>query len=335
MPRPPGALPALRALLDEGAELSMNDITRTLGITDRHARRLLKDLAKDGLPVASRRESGRKLFFLPEEHRQATLQQISFSEEEALALTVAAEAARATLAATPLGRPLERAFDKLLAELAPNIYSFSLEEQPSHWHFGTTGLTPIDAEVFRTLSRAIEARRTVRIDYYTASRNTLTRGRRIDPLMIGMPGGSWVVVAWCHRRQKILDFALGGIQTIEATNDYFSPPNHFDPEFYFRDRFGSLAGEVMTIRLLVDRARAPYFSRKHYHPTQQIEEERPDGSIVVSFEASGLETLRAFCLSWGEGVTVLDPPELIARMREEATVLARRYADGAKHPGKT
>ncbi|QXD16406.1 WYL domain-containing protein [Rhodocaloribacter litoris] len=325
MSRPPLAFMRLKRLFDEGAELTLPEMAMRLGISERHARRVLHELIDGGLPLVHRREGRRKVYFLPEGQRETTLQQISLTEEEVLALTVAVEAARATLAATPLGAPLEHAFSKLLHELAPNVYSFSLEELPSHWHFGSPGIIPINAEIFHTLSRAIEEKRTVLIDYHTASNNTVSRNRRIDPLMFGMPGGSWLVVAWCHRRRAIRDFAIAGIRAIRPTDTFFAPPDGFDPELYFRDRFGSLAGEVLTVRLLVEADRAPYFERKVYHPTQQIERHLEDGRIIVSFEAAGLEALRAFCLSWGSGVKVLDPPELVARMQEESRALARHY----------
>ena len=318
-------LQQLQDLFDEGHYLTLAQIAGRFDVTERHARRLIRSLRKAGSPIEETRQGRRKLFFIPETHRSATLRDVTFTEEETLALAVAAEAARATLLATPLGAPLQRAFDKLLTELAPHVYSFSLEDQPAHWHFGPMGFGPIDADVFRTLSRAIEESRTVRIDYHTAQSNTYTRGRVIDPLLIGMPGGSWVVVAWCHKRRDFRDFALAGIRRIEKTERYFNPPGEFDPETYFRDRFGALAGEVMTVRLLVEKDRAPYFERKLYHPSQRIEERREDGRMVVSFEAAGLEAVRAFCQSWGVGLTVLEPPELAARMAEEAHALARRY----------
>ncbi|RME57504.1 MAG: WYL domain-containing protein, partial [Caldilineae bacterium] len=262
MSRPPLAFMRLKRLFDEGAELTLDEIAMRLDISERHVRRVVQALVEHGTPVMHRRRGKRRVYFVPEAQRETTLQQISLTEEEVLALTVAVEAARATLAATPLGAPLEHAFSKLIRELAPNVYSFSLEDLPSHWHFGSSGITPVDTDIFQTLSRAIEERRTVLIDYHTASNNVLSRNRRIDPLMFGMPGGSWLVVAWCHRRRAIRDFAIAGIRAIRPTNSFFSPPDGFDPALYFRDRFGSLAGEVLTVRLLVEADRAPYFERK-------------------------------------------------------------------------
>lgn len=318
-------LQQLHQALSHGEALSLKEIANRFQVTERHARRLLDLLRAQGIPVQDRREGRRKRFYLPVEHLIATVKRVSFDEQEMLALAVAAEAARAALGPTPLGLPLNRAFDKLLAQLAPEALTFEVEAQPLRWHFDTA--QPVDPVIFKTLQQAINAGQSVRIDYLTASTGNTSVGRLIDPLQIAMPRGSWLLVAYCHTRHALRDFALAGIEHVEVCEAYFSPPPNFDPDNYFRDRFSALAGdEVFTIRLLVEPDRAPYFERKEYHRTQLIEEKRADGRLVVSYEVAGLDEIRSFVQGWGVGVTVLAPPELVQRITDEITVLMDRYA---------
>ncbi len=55
-----------------------------------------------------------KRFFVPEEHRAVLTEAFEFDEEEVLTLAFAAEAAKATLRDTPMGPPLESAFESRL-----------------------------------------------------------------------------------------------------------------------------------------------------------------------------------------------------------------------------
>ena len=326
MKRSLDTLTRLHRMLDEGAQPSLADIYGRFGVTERHARRLIRQLREDGVPVQERRDGRIKRFFLAPEHRQVVIRGFEFDEEEMLALAVAAEAAKAELGATPLEAPLGRAFGKLLDELAPEAFTFEMEDLPGHWHFGASALSHIDPHIFKTLQQAIHENRSVRIDYHTASTGGFSKDREIDPLQFARYRGSWLVIAYCHTRRDLRDFSLAGIERIEPGEMFFSPPDGFDPDTYFRDRFGALAGgAVYEVRLLVEPDRAAYFKRKDYHRTQMIEEKWDDGHLVVSYEVAGLQEIRSFVQSWGVGVTVLEPPELVAMVAEEAKVLAGRY----------
>ena len=323
------SLERLRHLLNEGAELSLQEICVVLTISsERHARRLIARLRQNGVPVQERRDGRIKRFYLEPEHRQAAVRGFEFDEEEMLALAVAAEAAKAELGATPLEAPLGRAFDKLLQQLAPEAYTFEMEAQHGRWHFGASALSRIDPHVFKTLQRAINENRSVRIDYHTASTGAFSTDRLIDPLQLVRQGRSWMVVAYCHLRQDLRDFSLAGIARIEPGDAFFLPPGDFDPDDYFRDRFSALAGgAIYTVRLLVEPDRTAYFKRKDYHHTQIIDEEHPDGRLVVSYEVAGLDEIRSFVQSWGVGVTVLEPPQLVAMVTREVKALTERYRE--------
>ena len=81
------------------------------------------------------------------------------------------------------------------------------------------------------------------------------------------------------------------------------------------------------VRLRVEPDAARFFREKEYHPTQVIEEERPDGRLVVSFEVAGLDDMASWVRSWGTGVTVLAPEELAERVVAEARRVVAQYED--------
>src|SRR5690606_33024058 len=129
MPAPPPASRAnkdrLARLLRAGHALTLTAVADTLGVTERTARRTLRALEAEGLPLRTRREGPRNVHFLAEADRAVPTQAVDLTEREALALAVAAEAAGAVLASTPLAAALAAARDKLLT--AADVYSFEPE----------------------------------------------------------------------------------------------------------------------------------------------------------------------------------------------------------------
>lgn len=326
----------LLELLNSGHEPTFEDLRRLLGVqSDRHMRRLVGQLRSSGIPLMERRVGRVKRFYISEEHRQLEARPLTLTEDQVFALTVAAEAARAMFEPTPLGEPLREAFGALLSNLSSQVHTFEPETMRQHWHFGATPTVAIEPSMFRTISRAVEECRRVRIDYLTASTGSFSKGRLVDPLAVAVQGGTWLMVAYCHMRRRILDFALAGIQGIELLDPdveaaFFTRPEDFDPELHFRDRFGALSGDAIhEVRILVEAHKAEYFRRKLYHPTQQIESTDDRGRIVVSFEVSGLAEIQSFILGWGSGLTVMEPEELAASVRDEALAMAERYVTGA------
>jgi predicted DNA-binding transcriptional regulator YafY len=214
------------------------------------------------------------------------------------------------------------------------VHTFEPDKERAHWHFGDAPSADLDPDVFETLTTAIDRQQPVAIDYYTASTGTHRMGRVIDPLVLAAPGGSWICVAYCHMRKGLRDFSIAGMEQVKpcvsgGVPDHFDRPEDFDPELYFRERFGATAGDgYHTVRLLVAPDRAPYFERKEYHPTQQIEEapeDRLDGRMVVSYEVAGLKDVRAWVRSWGPGVKVLAPLELASMVAEDAAATRAQY----------
>lgn len=323
----------LLELLHKGESLSAQEGAELLSVTTRTIQRYILRVEKQEQISIRRNKVGQTVYYsIPEAERKVGIR-ITFTEEEGLALSLAAEAAQGILAPTPLITPLQSAFANLLENLNnARVVSIDQEAQHRQWHFGEAPSCEIRPEVFETIRQAIKEEQKLLIDYHTASRDQFTPNREIAPYCIAVRSGTWLLVAWCYKRRDYREFNLVDISRAvpadfsDETRNQFDTPLNFDPAEYFRDRFRLLGSdEVYTVRLLAGHQQARYFHRKRYHPTQQIEEERPDGSIVVSYEVEGLEDIRSFAQSWGNGITVLEPPELVAVMRAQANELAGRY----------
>lgn len=326
------AVENVRNLLDSGQELTYRQLSEKTTYSERHVKRAIDALRSEGVSVQSR---GRPLrFSIPEQFRRNACRTIDLTDEEILALKLAAQISHSALEPTPLCGALDTALKRLLESLAAGSISFDSEAQTRRWYFGDAPSSRLDPVIFNTIREAAIDNRSVRIDYYAARSEKEYTDRKIDPYCVTMRGGTWVVIAHCHLRNDLREFNLVDIRRAvlcdpgTETHAYFTIPDTFDPDLYFRDRFRHLGdGVVHEVRLLVEGHHASYFRRKNYHPTQQIEE-LGDGRIEVSFEVEGLDEVRSFAQSWGVGVTVLAPDELVALMRTQALELARRYDVG-------
>ncbi len=68
-------------------------------------------------------------------------------------------------------------------------------------------------------------------------------------------------------------------------------------------------------------------SETRWHPTQEEEWDHTAGTVTLRFTVEGLNEIVWWVLSYGPGVTVLEPPELIEKVRELLRASAERYAD--------
>jgi len=66
-----------------------------------------------------------------------------------------------------------------------------------------------------------------------------------------------------------------------------------------------------------------YFKRRKMFPTQEIKEEKPDGSLLVTFRVGHYEAIRDILKSWIPHITILSPEafrkNLLAEVKDWVT----------------
>ena len=321
----------LHLLLDSGRAFTLKELQAHLQVGERQIRRLLDQLEASGVTLHCRQEGRYKSFYIDEQDQRTTLSDLHFSQAELRSLTLAVKASQTVLAGTPHTGPLHSVFDKLLERVTLAAYSFDTQDQLNEWHFEEEEADQIAQDNFRCVEKCITERRSVYIDYTTASSQQASADRKIDPYVITKRGRSWMVVGYCHKRKGLRNFALIRVSRAvpcdpEQEKAYFTIPEDFVAEEHFRGALGAINSDTCyVLRLLVEPEKARYFQDRTYHPSQTIEEEHSDGRLVVSYELEGFEEMRSFCQGWGTGITVLDPSKLRERLLQEAKVVAERY----------
>lgn len=76
--------------------------------------------------------------------------------------------------------------------------------------------------------------------------------------------------------------------------------------------------------LRFDADAAPDAKAFQLHPSQTITE-NSDGSLTVRFRAGGTEEICWHLVTWGESVTIIEPPSLRRRLAEMCASLATHH----------
>lgn len=229
---------------------------------------------------------------------------------ELLELSKAADALRASGAApradalSSLERKVRAAMrSAALRRLVPDIDALVRAETIAV----QAGPRPFEDEATIALIRnAIMSLQAVRFCYLGGSR----RGEPRDVTPYGlMFGRANYLVAAELGSTEVRNYRLDRIEDLELLNLPAAAPADFSLSDYANRSFGVYQGDVHDVVLRVLPHKADEAASWRFHPTQQLER-RPDGSVVVSFRASGMLELSWHLFTWADGIEIIAPEEL-------------------------
>jgi len=157
--------------------------------------------------------------------------------------------------------------------------------------------------------RAVEERRRLRIEYYSASRDELST-RDIDPEHLFTAIGNWYVVAWDHRSDEERLFRADRIRSAEDTGESFEPRGLVGSG---RPLYTRSEKDVPVRLLLGPGAR---WVAEYYLTESPVE--RDDGALEVTLPTKDLPWVAKLVLRLGGEASVLAPSELAERVRHVA-----------------
>lgn len=211
--------------------------------------------------------------------------------------------------------PLRAAIDKLAGALLPQEGGTAELAKRIRVHLETG-----EAKWLPLLRDAVTKRQQVDVEYYTYSRDTLTR-RKVDPYLVFASLGHWYTSGYCHLAQDRRVFRLDRIKSIELTDESFEPPD---------DATGEMPPPLLyvpgpedaRVTLRVTRKVAAWL--EGYLPTESARDVR--GARELVFRTSAFAWLEKLLLRFGDEVVVVDPPELAHRIAEGAGKILALYS---------
>lgn len=148
------------------------------------------------------------------------------------------------------------------------------------------------------------------------------------PFVLKEFNNRWFLVGKKKASMPVVNLALDRIAAVDFDFNFPYIEEHFDAELFYRDVVGVTVNQglnVRKIRLCIDADNAPYVLTKPFHSSQILEEQRQDGSIIISLGLKINYELERLLLGFGEGVEVIAPESLRQRMREKLKKALKKY----------
>ena len=307
---------SLIMLLQSRASWKAAELAAELNVSERTVHRYMVMLEEMGIPIYSERGPYGGFSLV----RGYKLPPLIFTAEEATVLYMGANLIREVW-----GQTYDDAVTAVTAKL-DNVLPDDLRDEVARARQSLVvgGLTSRDYRpweaTIHTLRQCIGERRCVCLLYQPLARQENT-DRVIEPYALTFQWGLWYLVGFCRLRQDMRTFRVDRIEQAESLEERFSMPRDFDVREYM---MRTMRGEwAYTVVVHLEASVASCVRERHGHWMKITAHD--DGSITSRFSAASLDWATGWVLSYGPAAKVLEPGELVSRVREAAEDALRRY----------
>ena len=208
--------------LQSGNYTSIDRLVEKFGVSERTIYRDLVSLHEIGVPVSFEKERGYHILdshFIPP---------ISFSEEEAIALTLAGRLMR-RFSDHQTNIHFDNALDKVKYALNSGLKDL-VESITDSNSIPQLEYQPIKENMLSAVQSAIIRKRILHINYL--NRKGEVSDREIEPIGLTFYSNQWHTVAWCWKREAYRDFIISSIQNLKSTALSFRKSDHITLDDY-------------------------------------------------------------------------------------------------------
>lgn len=302
-------------LFQSRRQWTVSELSDELDVSDRTVHRYIGMLEEMGIPLYSERGPYGGFSLL----RTYKLPPLIFTPEEATVLYMGAR-----LIQDIWGKTFQDAVTGVTAKL-DNVLPDDIRQEAGRAQRSLVVVTGTSRDyapfhdLMVTLRECMAQSQRISLSYHSFSR-VQTR-RVVDPYALSLRWGNWYLVGYCHLREELRTFRIDRIGDLQPLDETFTFPRDFDAKVYLEQsmRWENRYEVVVWASPLVSaemNERAGDWIKVENHP---------DGSATVRFEADNLNWATGWVLSWGRTVRVLEPPELVERVKEEAQEVLKIY----------
>lgn len=179
---------------------------------------------------------------------------------------------------------------------------------------------------FEALAEATVRQQRLRILYFTRSRDEHAE-RVISPQRLVHYRENWYVVAWCHKAEALLYFALDAIEATYRLDERAKQIAKQEVDNVIGRDFGIFVGRNRQwAKLLISPRQARWVEAEIWHPEQKMVH-LEDGTLILELPYGDPRELIQEILRLGPDITVLGPPELRTEIIERLDHARARYND--------
>ena len=199
-----------------------------------------------------------------------------------------------------LGQPFQKAADNVLDRLYDCAAGMPVFVK-------IDDAIPLDATCINRLVKAIREKRQVGFQY---GGNKGSHAVQLEPYRVVYYNGFWYLIGNEPSTGILKRYALDNIRDIRLMKSGFkSIPENLDSVLKGSANIWFAEKTNLAVTVLIDNQVSHYFKRRKMFPTQEIKEEKPDGSLLVVFRVGHLEAIRDILKSWIPHITILEPEE--------------------------
>lgn len=159
----------------------------------------------------------------------------------------------------------------------------------------------IDINTLETIRSALQHSKIVTGKYHG-------KQRIIEPLGLIYGEKIYLIAREKAKGDGIYNYLLHKFSDLELTNKTFDRGN-FNLSEYSKESFGVYHGKILNVKLSFSQKLAKEAAHFNFHPTQKIKQEK-DGTLTVTFRASGNKEIIWHVFRWGEGCKIISPKSL-------------------------
>ncbi len=180
---------------------------------------------------------------------------------------------------------------------------------------------PAESEAAAAVREAVRTGHALRLEYYSASRDTLSE-RIVDPIRVVLVSDHSYLEAWSREAEGVRLFRFDRIVDASVLDEASTPPEPARQAGTDTSLFDSdPALPAATLRISPEAAWA-----LEYYPMRVLRE-LPDGHFEAAMTYASDEWMARLVLGFGPEVTVVEPAELAERVRRAAHAALRAYAE--------
>jgi len=218
-----------------------------------------------------------------------------------------------------LGQPFQQAADGVLDRLYDCVTSMPVFVK-------IDDAITLDSSLLNKIVRAIREKKRVAFQY-DAGRGT--HPVQMEPYRIAYFGGFWYLIGNEPVTGILKRYALDRIGDFRLLKTcYRDEPRDLD--MIMRNSANVwFTGEMnIEIKVLINAQVSHYFKRRKMFPTQEINDERPDGSLIVTFRVGNYEAIRPMLKSWLPNIVILEPEGFRTALLNDVKEWVRRQENG-------
>jgi hypothetical protein len=181
---------------------------------------------------------------------------------------------------------------------------------------------PAGLEFLETIIHAIKTGRKILMTYQRFGADSYEKV--VAPYAVKLFHQRWYLLS--HTGNHYATYALDRMQSVCLSDETFDMPADFSPQQYFSEYFGVLTDETPMTHVVVRAHRwtPNYLRTLPLHHSQRELASTPDYTDF-SFDVRPTADFLGQLLSHGNGIEVLEPPDLREKMRQMIAETLKRY----------